>query len=403
MSSLPLRGTTVSAGSWPAAVAAAGVLRDLGATTTGRGETSGVCLDGVTVEAEPSTLADDWDATRLAALTGRPDGPALTPVGAPATLARGLTMAIRALGGTVDDGASLMGMRTDVMPLARGGTRSANGSARLLKTRDGWLAVNLARESDVELVPALIERALDGPAWDAVTTWAGSLSTADAVQRASLLGLAGAGLGEQSTTPAWRLTPWSSRATRTGKRPLVVNLGALWAGPLAAHVLHRSGADVIDVHTARSSSVDAPWHRRLHDGHRAVHLDLQQAEGRSRLRELLAEADVVVEASRPRALRQLGLDAESIMTDGRPRTWIRITGHPRTTERIAYGDDAAVAGGLVARDAAGPVFAGDAIADPLTGLTAAAIALACLREGGSWVADVVMSGVAARAAQTSCP
>ena len=57
------------------------------------------------------------------------------------------------------------------------------------------------------------------------------------------------------------------------------------------------------------------------------------------------------------------------------RVWLRITGYGTeagSAERVAFGDDAAVAGGLVGYDGAGPVFVGDAIADPLTGLEAAA-------------------------------
>ena len=64
------------------------------------------------------------------------------------------------------------------------------------------------------------------------------------------------------------------------------------------------------------------------------------------------------------------------------RVWLRITGYGTdagSAERVAFGDDAAVAGGLVGYDGAGPVFVGDAIADPLTGLEAAA---AVVRVGG---------------------
>jgi hypothetical protein len=86
------------------------------------------------------------------------------------------------------------------------------------------------------------------------------------------------------------------------------------------------------------------------------------------------------------------------MGDGLTRTWLRITGYPRPSERAAFGDDAAVAGGLVADDEEGPVFAGDAIADPLTGMAVALLALACRSDGGAWIADVHMSGVSALAA-----
>ena len=56
---------------------------------------------------------------------------------------------------------------------------------------------------------------------------------------------------------------------------------------------------------------------------------------------------MVIEASRPRALAQLGLAPEMIPhRDG--QVWLSITGYGRAApERAAFGDDAAVAGGLV--------------------------------------------------------
>jgi hypothetical protein len=63
---------------------------------------------------------------------------------------------------------------------------------------------------------------------------------------------------------------------------------------------------------------------------------------------------------------------------------------------VAFGDDAAVSGGLAGGTAAGPVFCGDAIADPLTGLEAARAVLESHARGGGEVIDVAMAAVAAR-------
>jgi hypothetical protein len=55
-----------------------------------------------------------------------------------------------------------------------------------------------------------------------------------------------------------------------------------------------------------------------------------------------------------------------------------------------------VAGGLVGRDEAGdPVFCGDAVADPLTGLMGALAVLRSLEAGGGQLIDLAMSRVAA--------
>ncbi|MDT7571114.1 MAG: hypothetical protein QOE05_1288, partial [Actinomycetota bacterium] len=68
--------------------------------------------------------------------------------------------------------------------------------------------------------------------------------------------------------------------------------------------------------------------------------------------------------------------------------------------RVAYGDDAAAAGGLVVRGAAAggePLFCADAVADPATGLYAAIAAIACATSGGG-VVDVALRDVAAHLA-----
>jgi crotonobetainyl-CoA:carnitine CoA-transferase CaiB-like acyl-CoA transferase len=124
------------------------------------------------------------------------------------------------------------------------------------------------------------------------------------------------------------------------------------------------------------------------------------------LHELVATADVVLEASRPRALEQVGIDATALITDGGPRAWVSITGHGRTgpaRDWVAFGDDAAVAGGLVVRDGEGPVFCADAVADPTTGLVAAVAALEALAAGGRQLIDVPLAGVAAHLAGPTLP
>jgi len=410
-------GDEAPAGPGGEAVGAALRLGDEAAAEPG-GEAAGAALrlGEQTVAAAPSTPAEDWAASGVAELTGRPEGPPLMPVGAPATLARGLGLAIAALGGPPLDGAELLGWRVGAIPLERGGARSAGGAARLLATADGWVALSLPRPADAELVPALIDAGVgreeldsalvgaepegDDP-WPALAAWAGGQTAAAVVEQAALLGLAVAALGERSTAgPAWELRRLPADPLAAPTR-VVVNLGALWAAPLCAQLLRRAGWSVVDVEAAGRPDPSPPALRALlRAGHETVRLDLSEPAGRERLAELLAGADAVIEASRPRALRQLGLDADRVMADRRPRTWIRITGHGPESERIAFGDDAAVAGGLVTRDADGPAFAGDALADPLSGMTAAMLALACTRAGGAWIADVPMAGVAAMGAAT---
>jgi crotonobetainyl-CoA:carnitine CoA-transferase CaiB-like acyl-CoA transferase len=129
----------------------------------------------------------------------------------------------------------------------------------------------------------------------------------------------------------------------------------------------------------------------------SVALPFSNPEGRARLAALVEQADIVVEASRPRALAQLGLDAEAIVAQ-RGSTWVSITGHGRDAPHgdwVAFGDDAAAAGGLLARDVNGdPCFCGDAIADPLTGLHAALAAWSSWAHGGGRMVELSLAQVA---------
>jgi crotonobetainyl-CoA:carnitine CoA-transferase CaiB-like acyl-CoA transferase len=138
---------------------------------------------------------------------------------------------------------------------------------------------------------------------------------------------------------------------------------------------------------------------------RSVALDLHTAAGIAALRRLLEHADVVIEASRPRALAQLGIDPLQLVAGG-PRVWVSITGHGYRGEsalRVGFGDDAAVAGGLVVWQGPDPYFCCDAVADPISGITAAAAVLSALEAGGRWHLDVAMSMVAADMAGPTLP
>ena len=92
------------------------------------------------------------------------------------------------------------------MGLWRRGTTSCGGSCRLFPIGDWWLAVSLPRADDMELVPAWLElhatpRA--GPAtWSVVGETLGMRDPDELVERAVLLGLPVARLGEAADAPA---------------------------------------------------------------------------------------------------------------------------------------------------------------------------------------------------------
>jgi hypothetical protein len=348
-----------------------------------------------------------WAECGAMALTGRADR---APLGPPARLVDGLMAAGRqirarseALGTTVDlDWLSLLGERAALAGLARGGTTSCGGSTRLLAAADGWVAVSLARPSDVELIPAWLELgAAPTDPWPKIAAKIGDRDSQWLVERAALLGLPVGAVGERSATDGVVAT---RVGTSGGAEPLdelvVLDLSSLWAGPLCASLLGLAGARIVKVESA--ARPDGARHAGdglfdlLNGGKENVVLDLTSDSGRGALAALIRGADVVVESARSRALEQLGIVAADVLADPTgPRAWVSITGHGRGSSRVAFGDDAAVAGGLVVEDGDGPMFCADAVADPVTGVVAAAAALGALAAGGRWLLDVAMAGVAA--------
>jgi hypothetical protein len=302
------------------------------------------------------------------------------------------------------DGPALLGERAALAGLRRAGTTSCGGATRLLRAADGWIAVALPRPEDWETVPAWLARPVVVGRWDQVTADVANRNQSELIERARWCGLAVAALGEV------RPPEFGVAATRCGDAQalrhalLVVDLSSLWAGPLCAQLLGVAGAHVVKVEsTSRldgARSGPPAFFDLLHAGHESVTLDFGNEVDRDTLRRLLGRADVVIEGSRPRALRHLGLGAEQIMGDGGPRVWVSITGFGRHADpdRVAFGDDAAVAAGLVAWEGEEPRFCADAAADPITGLVAAVAVCAAVVAGGRWLLDVAMARVAALAA-----
>jgi crotonobetainyl-CoA:carnitine CoA-transferase CaiB-like acyl-CoA transferase len=382
-------------------------------------------------DADPSS-ADDvvtrWAESGLLSLTGTADGPGLGPpaplVPLAAELGERIAVSSAAIGtGVHVDVLGLLAERAAVSGLGRRGRTSCGAATRLMPSADGWVAVSLARTSDVDLVPAwlgLLGAAADHAdrpvtvgedVWAVLADVASTRTGSEFVAAGATLGLAVASLGETAPRSAGAVDHVGVRhlpIVRPDRSPAplgslrVVDLSSLWAGPLCGAMFASTGADVIKVESTRrpdgARSGPQDFFDLLNADKRSVALDLADERGRHSLHRLVQSADVVIEASRPRALEQLGLDARELLEHFRPRVWISITGHGRgdgVSDRVAFGDDAAVAAGLVSWDGETPVFCGDAIADPLTGLAAAAAALEHLHLGdGTWLLDVAMSQVA---------
>lgn len=326
-----------------------------------------------------------WGGSGLAYLTGPPDGP--PDFSRAAVLSRAERIA--------PDAATLLAGRAGLLGLTRRGRISAGGATRLMPARDGWCAITLSRPDDVAAVPALVhsDETAEDP-WPALQRWAATRSMREIVERAELLDIPAAALGEALAAP-----PSVRRTGPPGKRStgpaglLVADLSSMWAGPLCGYLLARSGATVVKVESPRRPDGTRAGNPAFFDWINGDKLSycVDFDRDADELRDLLGAADIVIEGSRPAALVRRRLGPDDVAP--RPgRIWLRITGHGDQSRRPSFGDDAAVAGGLVG---AGPVFCADAIADPLAGLEASLAVSESLGRGGGELIDVALASVAA--------
>ena len=291
--------------------------------------------------------------------------------------------------------------------LIPGNVSAGRGGSRLLRARAGWFALTLTRPADRELLPALFAvGGFDGQDDAAIAAAVAQGDCATLLERGRQLGLAVATVDEVLASDAVSvLTRGASRGL--SHQPLVVDLSAIWAGPLAGHLFWLAGARVVKVESRTRRDAmregDPTLFALLDQGKDSVAMDFAEPAQKAALLALLARADIVIEASRPRALMQLGIDADAIVRASPGLVWLTITGHGatgRAANWIGVGHDCGVAGGLsrALADVTGQTgFVGDAIADPLTGITAALAGWRAYASGGGCRIGVAMSAVAAQA------
>jgi CoA-transferase family III len=344
-----------------------------------------------------SCAQSQWGSSGLAFLTGLPAGPSDFSRANVLVRAEHVAAAAATRIGVAIDAATLLTGRAGLLGLTRGGHVSAGGATRLLAARDGWCAITLSRPDDVAAVPALLH-ADEVPVdpWPMLQHWAATRLMSAITERAGLLDIPAAALGEAPATPP-RIRRIGSRASVRGLAGLLVaDLSSMWAGPLCGQLLERAGATVVKVESPRRPDGTRRGNRAFFDWINGEKLSycLDFDREADELRALLEVSDIVIEGSRPAALtrRRLGPDDVSPRAG---RIWLRITGYGEQSGRSAFGDDAAVAGGLVGASIEGPVFCGDAVADPLAGLEATLAVAESLGRGGGELIEVSMAAVAA--------
>lgn len=320
-----------------------------------------------------------------------------------ATWAEELAQRSAELGTRVEiDAAALLDRSADGVR-ATPGIASANGSCRLVATLDGWIAINLARESDRSALPAWIGPHDESAAWAAIEVAAAGRASEEMVREARLLGLPVANVGEVHAPSAdarlvMRGTPNLRRRTLD-----VVDLTSMWAGPLCGDFLAQMGARVTKIESrARPDGVrlgSPALHARLNARKLQVVIDFAAKPRLAWLRDRILTADIILTSARPRAFAQLGITPELMFAANPGLIWVAVSGYGWTgdnADRTAFGDDAAAAGGLVDWTPEGePRFHGDAIADPLTGVAAVVGALRALEQGGGILVDAALAMVAA--------
>lgn len=188
----------------------------------------------------------------------------------------------------------------------------------------------------------------------------------------------------------------------------VLDLSRVLAGPWAGQTLADLGADVIKIERPGQGddtrSWGPPW-LAARDGRergesayflcanrnkRSLCIDMQTAEGQSRLRSLARHADVVIENFKVGTAARYGLDYPRLSAENPRLVYCSITGFGQTgplAERPGYDFLMQAMGGLMSvtgeadgRPGAGPQKVGVALTDIMTGLYATVGILAALRE-----------------------
>jgi formyl-CoA transferase len=164
----------------------------------------------------------------------------------------------------------------------------------------------------------------------------------------------------------------------------VIEMGQLIAGPFCGKTLGEFGADVIKIEAPETGDPLRNW-RLIKEGtsvwwqvqsrnKRSVALDLRQKEGQTIARQLIAEADVLVENFRPGTLEGWGMSPDELHALNPGLVILRISGYGQTgpyRDLPGFGVIGEAMGGLrhlTAEPGRVPVRVGVSIGDTLAAL-----------------------------------
>jgi formyl-CoA transferase len=190
----------------------------------------------------------------------------------------------------------------------------------------------------------------------------------------------------------------------------VVEMGTLIAGPYCARLLAEFGAEVVKIETPGEGDPLRKW-RKLHEGNslwwyaqarnkKSVAVNLKDADGQRIVRELAADADIVVENFRPGTLEKWGLGFDALRARNPGLIMVRLSGYGQTgpyKDRPGFGAIGESMGGMryiTGYPDRAPVRVGISIGDSLAAMFGVIGALTALhhrtRSGEGQVVDVAL-------------
>lgn len=196
----------------------------------------------------------------------------------------------------------------------------------------------------------------------------------------------------------------NSSAALAGYR--VIELGQLLAGPFAGCMLGYFGAEVIKIESPHGGDPIRNW-REMRDGtslwwrslarnKKSVTIDLKSAQGAELVRQLINQADVVIENFRPGVVEGWGLGPEDFKTTNPGLIYARISGYGQDGPYASKPGFASVCEGISGfryvngHPGEAPVRPNLSIGDTISGIHAAlGIAMALLEKQRSGVGQVV--------------
>jgi crotonobetainyl-CoA:carnitine CoA-transferase CaiB-like acyl-CoA transferase len=206
--------------------------------------------------------------------------------------------------------------------------------------------------------------------------------------------------------------PAGQVGTDRGAGPLacvrVLDLGTVYAAPIAAMLLGDYGADVIKVEHPRGDPARSHGHNK--DGHglwwkvisrnkRTVTLNLGKPGGQEILRRLAETADVVIENFRPGVMERWGIGPEELFKINPGLVMLRVTGFGQFgpyAERRAFGTLAEAMSGFAhqcGQEDGPPTLPPFGMADGVAGISGALAVMLALYsrhagQGGGQVIDL---------------